>query len=103
MSWLRRRGDPALRRGAPGSTDELLALVHSGLSSPCPLPYSAAHMSVENRIVKVQKRNRALVRFDEARIWKAILRAAQSIGGFEQDFLPEINDKLFQAHGSDEK
>jgi len=60
-------------------------------------------MSVENRIVKVQKRNRALVRFDEARIWKAILRAAQSIGGFEQDFLPEINDELFQAYGSDER
>src|SRR3954465_15959771 len=60
-------------------------------------------MSVQNRIVKVQKRNRALVRFDEERIWKAILRAAESIGGFEQDLLPEINDKLFQAYGSDEK
>src|SRR3954465_5442003 len=60
-------------------------------------------MSVQNRIVKVQKRNRALVRFDEERIWKAILRAAESIGGFEQDLLPEINDKIFQAYGSDEK
>src|SRR5215471_21736956 len=60
-------------------------------------------MSVQNRIVKVQKRNRALVRFDEARIWKAILQAAQSIGGFQQDFLPGINDKIFDAYGTDEK
>src|SRR5437588_399115 len=60
-------------------------------------------MSVQNRIVKVQKRNRALVRFDEERIWKAIWRAAESIGGFEQDLLPGINDKLFQAYGSDDK
>ena len=58
---------------------------------------------VQNRIVKVQKRNRALVRFDEARIWKAILRAAQSIGGFGQDLLPGINEKVFEAYGTDEK
>ena len=31
-------------------------------------------MGVQNRIVKVQKRNRALVRFDGVRIGKAILR-----------------------------
>jgi uridine kinase len=60
-------------------------------------------MSVQNRIVKVQKRNRALVRFDEAKIWKAILRAAESIGGFKQDLLPGVNDKVFQAYDSDEK
>ena len=36
--------------------------------------------AVQNRIVKVQKRNRALVRFDEGRIIKALLRAADSIG-----------------------
>jgi len=59
-------------------------------------------MSVQNRIVKVQKRNRALVRFDESRIWKAILRAAESIGGFRQDFLPGVNDKVFDAYGNDE-
>ena len=45
-------------------------------------------MAVQNRIVKIQKRNRALVRFDETRIPEAILRAAESIGGFQQDFLP---------------
>jgi uridine kinase len=59
-------------------------------------------MPVQNRIVKVQKRNRALVKFDAERIRGAILRAAQSIGGFRQDFLPGINDKIFQAQGTDE-
>src|SRR5712664_3328095 len=57
-------------------------------------------MAVQNRIVKVQKRNRALVRFDEARIWKAILRAAESIGGFRHDSLPGINDKIFEAYST---
>ncbi|MFO1489200.1 MAG: ATP cone domain-containing protein [Verrucomicrobiota bacterium] len=58
-------------------------------------------MAVLNRIVKVQKRNRALVRFDQERIVRAILRAAESIGGFQQDFLPGINDHLFDRTGSD--
>ena len=60
-------------------------------------------MSVQNRIVKVQKRNRALVKFDDSRIPRAILRAAESIGGFRQDFLPGINETIFEACGSDEK
>ena len=60
-------------------------------------------MRVQNRIVKIQKRNRALVRFDTSRIWKAILRAAESIGGFHQDFLPGINDKIFEVYGTDER
>src|SRR5690242_8727789 len=60
-------------------------------------------MPVQNRIVKVQKRNRALVRFDETRIWRAILRAAESIGGFRQDYLPGINDKIFDAFGAEDK
>lgn len=59
-------------------------------------------MAVQNRIVKVQRRNRALVRFDESRIWKAVLRAAESIGGFRLDFVPGVNDKIFEAHGDDE-
>jgi uridine kinase len=59
-------------------------------------------VSVENRIVKVQKRNGALVRFDPDRIRRAILRAAQSIGGFEQDRLPGINNKVFDAWSTDE-
>src|ERR1043165_9634978 len=56
-------------------------------------------MAVENRIVKVQKRNRALVRFDHARIRNAILRAAESIGGFGQDQHAGINEKIFQWCG----
>ncbi len=59
-------------------------------------------MAVQNRIVKIQKRNRALVRFDPQRIVKAISKAAESIGGFQQDLLPGINEKVFSAHGSDE-
>ena len=60
-------------------------------------------MAVQNRIVKVQKRNRALVKFDESLIRRAILRAAESIGGFRQDYLPAINEKIFDAYGSDDK
>lgn len=60
-------------------------------------------MSVQNRIVKVQKRNRALVRFDEARICRAIFRAAESIGGFHEDFLPGVNEKIFEMCRSEER
>lgn len=60
-------------------------------------------MPVQNRIIKVQKRNRALVTFDQDRIVRAILRAAKSIGGFRQDYLPDINGKIFDAYGTDEK
>jgi uridine kinase len=59
-------------------------------------------MAVENRIVKVQRRNRALVSFDEERIRNAMLRAAQSIGGFRQDHVPALNGRIFDACGSDE-
>ena len=60
-------------------------------------------MPVQNRIVKVQKRNRALVKFDENHIRGAILRAAQSIGGFGQDFYAGINDHIFDSFFTDEK
>ena len=66
------------------------------------LRYSAA-MPILNRIIKVQKRNRALVTFDEGRIHHAIMRAAESIGGLQQDYLPAVNDKLFDAYAFDEK
>jgi uridine kinase len=59
-------------------------------------------MPVENRIIKIQKRNRALVAFDQERIRLAILRAAQSIGGFREDFLPDVNGRIFDACGSDD-
>jgi uridine kinase len=60
-------------------------------------------MPVQNRIVKVQKRNRALVKFDQERIRGAILRAAQSIGGFGQDFYQGINEHIFDSFFTDEK
>ena len=59
-------------------------------------------MPVQNRIVKVQKRNRALVKFDANRIWQAIARAAESVGGFQHDFVPGVNDQIFRAQGTDE-
>jgi len=59
-------------------------------------------MRVENRIVKVQKRNRALVRFDQGRILDAILRAGRSIGGFHEDYIPGVNQRIFAACGDDE-
>ena len=65
-------------------------------------PLPSVLMAVQNLIVKVQKRNRALVKFDPARIWKAIFRAAESIGGFQRDFLPGINDAIFAAHPTEE-
>src|SRR5277367_2490735 len=58
-------------------------------------------MSVQNRIIKIQKRNRALVTFDPGRICLAILRAAESIGGFQQDLLADINGRIFDSCGSD--
>ena len=64
------------------------------------IPYTF-RMAVQNCIIKIQKRNRALVTFDEGQIRDAILRAAESIGGMRQDFLPAINEKIFDAHGTD--
>jgi uridine kinase len=59
-------------------------------------------MPVQNRIIKVQKRNRALVNFDRARIVGALLRAAESIGGFGQDFVAGVNDHLFELYPRDD-
>src|ERR1035441_3851977 len=60
-------------------------------------------MAVQNRIVKVQKRNRALTKFDDTRIRRAIVHAAESIGGFQQDLVPGVNDTIFNAYGTDDK
>ncbi|MGD0651799.1 MAG: hypothetical protein ABSA97_11790 [Verrucomicrobiia bacterium] len=60
-------------------------------------------MAVQNRIIKIQKRNRTLVNFDAVHICSAILRAAESIGGFHQDYLEGVNDWIFEVHGSDAK
>jgi uridine kinase len=59
-------------------------------------------MAVINRIGKVMKRNRALVTFDQDRIYGAIARAASSNGGFEQDYVPDVNERVFAAGGSDD-
>jgi hypothetical protein len=59
-------------------------------------------MPVQKCILIVQKRKRALVKFDSDRIGKAILRAAESIGGFHGNFLPGMNDKFFSAQDTDE-
>ena len=60
-------------------------------------------MAIQNLIIKIQKRNRSLVAFDEARVVRAILRAAESIGGFREDFQEEINGKIFEAYGTNDK
>lgn len=59
-------------------------------------------VAVQNRIRKVQKRDRSLVPFDQGRIAHAVLRAARSVGGFPLDHVPGVNDRLFQACGDDE-
>ncbi len=59
-------------------------------------------MAVLNKIGKVKKRNHALVTFDQGRIVRAIKRAADSNGGFEQDYLEGINDRVFAAGATDE-
>jgi len=60
-------------------------------------------VAVQNHIVKVQKRNRALVRFNQGHIARAVLRAAASVGGFRMDYLPGINDRIFEAYGTEER
>jgi len=59
-------------------------------------------MAVVNKIGKVKKRNHALVTFDQERIVRAIKRAGDSNGGFEQDYLEGINDRIFAAGATDE-
>jgi uridine kinase len=59
-------------------------------------------MAVVNRIVKIRKRNHALVAFDQGRVVRAISRAATAVGGFGQDFLTGINDRVFAAGGTDD-
>jgi len=54
-------------------------------------------MAVINKISKVMNRDRALLTFDQGRIVRALFRAAVSIGGFERDYLPAINDRIFDA------
>jgi len=64
--------------------------------------YTVYAMAVINRIGKVMKRNRALVTFDQDRIYGAVSRAATSNGGFEQDYVADVNDRLFSAGSTDD-
>jgi len=57
-------------------------------------------MAVVNKIAKIRKRSHALVSFDQSRVVRAISRAADAVGGFGQDFLPGINDRVFAAGGT---
>ena len=66
------------------------------------LGYNGRSMAVVNKIGKVMKRNHALVSFDQGRIVRATKRAADSIGGFEQDYLEDINGRIFSAGGDDQ-
>ncbi|GAG42382.1 unnamed protein product, partial [marine sediment metagenome] len=59
-------------------------------------------MAVLNRIGKVRKRSHALVTFDQDRIFHALRRAADSVRGFAQDYLPGVNDRIFAAGGTDD-
>ncbi len=59
-------------------------------------------MPVLNRIGKIRKRNHALVTFDPSKILRAIKRGADSAGGFAPDYLPEINERIFAAGGTDD-
>jgi len=59
-------------------------------------------MAVVNKIVKIRKRSHALVAFDQGRVVRAIYRAATAVGGFGQDYLSGINDRIFAA-GKSEK
>ena len=75
---------------------------HVSRFTPSAFPAIVTRMSVQNRILKIQKRNRALVRFDPDRMVRAISRAAESIGGFQSDFLPDVNGRIFDMHRSDD-
>ncbi len=59
-------------------------------------------MAVLNRIGKVRKRSHALVTFDQERIVHAIRRAGDAVGGFGQDYLPGVNDRIYAAGATDD-
>ncbi|MBN1550493.1 hypothetical protein JW979_03440 [bacterium] len=59
-------------------------------------------MAVENKVARLKKRSGALVPFDRERIVKAILRAAKSIGGFDQDIIPDTIYMNFKNKSDEE-
>ena len=64
--------------------------------------YNGRDLAVLNRIGKVRKRSHALVTFAQERIFGALRRAADSVGGFAQDYLPGVNDRIFAAGSTDD-
>jgi len=69
---------------------------------PRAIRYNRDVMAVLNRIGKVRKRNHSLVTFDPEKVYRVILLAADTGGGFAQDYVPGINDRIFAAGGTDE-
>jgi len=59
-------------------------------------------MAVLNRIGKIRKRNHALVTFDPDKVFQVIRLSAETAGGFAQDYVAGINDRVFSAGGTDE-
>lgn len=54
-------------------------------------------MLVNNKILRVRRRDGALVNFDIRKVTRAILSAAESVGGFGDSHIPEINGFLFSG------
>ena len=59
-------------------------------------------MAVLNKIGKVRKRSHALVTFDQERITRVIRLGGEAVGGFDQDYLPGVNERIFAAGETDE-
>ncbi|MBN1296692.1 hypothetical protein JXA80_07915 [bacterium] len=59
-------------------------------------------MTVENKIARITKRTGARVPFDLHRIQQAILKAAQAIGGFNQDIIPGTIYSAFKDKSDEE-
>lgn len=59
-------------------------------------------MAVENKIATIKKRTGAPVGFDPERIRKAIVKAAEAIGGFKQDIIPDTIYRAFRDKTDDE-
>ncbi|RLB10702.1 MAG: hypothetical protein DRG27_02550, partial [Deltaproteobacteria bacterium] len=58
-------------------------------------------MRVNNKILRVRRRDGALINFECEKVAKAIFNAAESIGGFSSSHIPEIND-FIQCQGKRE-
>jgi len=57
-------------------------------------------MMVNNKILRVRRRDGALIDLDIKKIGKAIYNAAESIGGFDSAHIPEINGFIFSGKDS---